>query len=147
MTGYLLDTNVISEWQKPIPDKKVISFLGGTKRAMIYTSMICHLELRRGALADPKPERRRRLVPWIERDLRDYFEDRLLEVSEDVLNACFDIVAHSKAKRFTPTFFDVIVAATAKAKDLMVATRNIRDFVPLAVPVLNPWTGERFNGA
>jgi predicted nucleic acid-binding protein len=41
---------------------------------------------------------------------------------------------------------DVLIAAVAEAHDLVVVTRNVSDFAKTAVPILNPWTGERFNG-
>lgn len=147
MTGFLLDTNVISEWQKPKPAAAVVAFLSGLEKAAIHTSIVCMLELRCGAMADPVAERRDRLLAWIEGDLRSYFAGRLLEISENVVGICFELVDLARKKRFTPVFFDMIVAATAATEGLTVATRNSKDFVPLGVPVLNPWTGERFNGA
>jgi toxin FitB len=50
-----------------------------------------------------------------------------------------DLMASARASGNSPSFVDAQIAATASLHALTVATRNVRHFVPLAVPVLNPW--------
>jgi hypothetical protein len=144
---WLLDTNVISEWKKPKPDWRVAEFLKLQARLDLFTSLVCVVELRRGAEASRETSLRSELLEWITTLLPAYFEDRIIGLGESELAASFHLTDLAKAKRITPAIADVLVAGTAVSRNLAIVTRNIRDFRRLGVPVLNPWTGERFNGA
>ncbi len=147
MKGWLLDTNVISEWRKPKPSPKVIAFLEAQPRSKLFTSTVCFAELRRGAGMSKDHGSRLKLESWIEVELRNYFQGKTLDMSEDTLILALDIVDKANAARKPVSQVDAWIAATALYHNLCVVTRDVKDLINSGVPVLNPWTSERFNGA
>ncbi len=147
MTGWLLDTNVISEWRKPKPDRHVVDFLTQQPRSKLFTSTVCFAEIRKGIEMAINSEVRQSLMDWLERTLRPYFGEKILDLSEDIILTAITLVDEIDAKRKNVSLVDVWIAATAKYHGLTVVTRNTKDLVKTGVPIFNPWTGERFNGA
>lgn len=147
MTGCLIDTNVISEWSKPRPAPRVADFVLKSRQQQLFVSSVCIAEIRHGADTASSAEARNRLINWLENELRPFFRNRVLEVSEDVVLTTLKLTAQSARRRQTLHFADSLIAATAHVHRLVVVTRNVKDFLNLSIPVLNPWTGERFNGA
>jgi toxin FitB len=147
MTGWLLDTNVISEWRKPKPDRHVVDFLAQQPRSKLFTSSVCFAEIRKGIEMAKDTKAKKLLAVWLEKTPRPYFGEKILALSEDVVLAAITLVDEIGLKRQNASLVDVWIAATAKHHDLTVVTRNTKDLVKTGVPVLNPWTGERFNSA
>lgn len=147
MRGYLIDTNVISEWQKPKPNSQCVEFVRALRRTELFISSVCMIELRRGISADKNLTRRNKLIPWAERELPDFFGQRLLPVDEKVLECCIELALLARKVRFSPSFIDMMIASTAKANDLTILTRKVRDFLSFGVPTVNPFTGAGYNGA
>jgi toxin FitB len=147
LKSYLVDTNVISEWQKPQPQKSVLDFLLGAPKSKIFTSVICIAEIRKGIEAAPTPDLRRRLDLWLNNDLRPFFTKRILPASEDVVLQAIKLADQVGQSRTSFNMADCWIAATAKQFDLEVVTRNSKDIEIFGVAVFNPWSGERFNGA
>jgi toxin FitB len=147
VTGWLLDTNVMSEWRKPKPERRVVDFLVQQPRALLYTSIVCFAEIRKGIDATDDAALRHALADWLDGSLRPYFGDKSLDLSEDVVLAAIGLVDESARRRKNLSLVDVWIAATAKVHHLTVVTRNTKDMANASIPVLNPWTGERFNGA
>lgn len=147
MKGWLIDTNVVSEWRKPKPDRRITDFLAQQKRRTIWTSIVCIAEIRKGVEEAADQVVGTMIAQWLENILRPFFESRILGLSEDELLEALKIADQCERKRKRVTAADVWIAATARCNDLIVVTRNVRDFDPTGVPVLNPCTGERFNGA
>jgi predicted nucleic acid-binding protein len=145
--GFLVDTNVISEWGKPRPSAKVADFVLNSQSQQLFTCTVCFAEIRHGADSAASFELRDRLLKWLDDDLRPFFLNRVLEITEDVVLAALNLMVTSSRKRQPVHLADSLIAATAYAHRLVVATRNDKDFVPLQVAVFNPWTGNRFNGA
>ena len=147
MRGYLIDTNVISEWAKPRPSARVVDFITGSRKLQLFACSVCFAEIRKGAQFVKTGDMRERLLSWLEYDLRVFFDGRVLEVTEDVVLAALDLIEPLARKRQSVHFADSLIAAVAHVHQFTVVTRNAKDFMALNVPVLNPWTGERFNGA
>lgn len=145
MKGWLLDTNVISEWRKPRPDRRVVEFLSGELRSSLYTSIVCLAEIRKGIEDAPQASTRKALVSWLEQALRPYFGRNALDVTEDIVLTAMRMIDQLQKKRRAVSLVDIWIAATARHRQLCVVTRNTTDLVATGVPVLNPWTGERFN--
>lgn len=74
--------------------------------------------------------------------LRPWFEDRILDLDEEVILEWRRMVQRGKAIGHTFAQPDLFIAATATVAGLFVATRNLADFSLAGVPVFNPWTGE-----
>jgi toxin FitB len=147
MMGWLLDTHVISEWRKPKPDRHVVGFLAQQPRSKLFTSTVCFAEIRKGIEMAIDSEIRQSLKGWLEKTLRPYFGEKILDLSEDVVLTAITLVDEIDARRKNASLVDVWIAATAKHHGLTIVTRDTKDLVKTGVPILNPWTGERFNGA
>ncbi len=147
MMGWLLDTNVISELKKASPDIKVLEWVASQPSDMLYTSSVNIAEIRFGIVSQADTLRQLKLTEWLEDKVRPLFEERILQATEPALLQwrIFASLAE-KAKQPAPSA-DLLIAAIACLAKLPVATRDVKPFIGAGVPVLNPWTGERFNGA
>ena len=136
MSAYLLDTNVVSEFSKQSPHPAVVSFLGAQDDLWLSVIVIEELEL--GVRLLPEGRRRDRLGDWISQLMVD-FSHRVLPIEsrEAKWAATFRARAHRDGRVLQ--LGDALIAGTAKANDLSVATRNVRDFGSLDVDIFNPW--------
>jgi predicted nucleic acid-binding protein len=147
VSGWLLDTNVISEWRKPRQNPNVAAFISEQPSISLYTSIVCLAEIRKGAEDAISAAESKIISRWLQQTLRPYFGERALGVDEEIVYRALRIVDAGNRKRQSLSIADAWIAATAQAHGLIIVSRNTKDFVRTAVPVLNPWTGERFNGA
>jgi len=136
--SYLLDTNVISELRKPAgrASTNVRVWAGRQRTSDLLISVITVMEIEIGVA---RLERRDSvqgdvLRKWLERDLLVAFATRILPVDLAVVRRASAMhVPDPRPER------DVLIAATALNLNLVVVTRNIADFQPLSVELLNPW--------
>lgn len=147
MKGWLLDTNVVSEWTKPNPNSKVVRFLIAAKKSELFTSSVTIAEIRFGIASLEASPRKSALSAWLDQELIAYFDNRFLQITESELISTFNVVDVANRKRQTVTVADALIAGIASYHKLAVVTRNTKDFIAFGIPTLNPWTGERFNGA
>jgi predicted nucleic acid-binding protein len=82
MSGFLLDTNVISELVKPRPEPSVTTWIEATDETLLHLSVLTLGEIRRSVVALPQARRRVRLEAWLETDLRFRFHGRILSVDD-----------------------------------------------------------------
>jgi predicted nucleic acid-binding protein len=135
----LLDTNVISEQQKPYPAAEVDRFIQDAPEDALYLSVTTIAELHRGIALMAPGRRRNVLSDWIVTDLPARFGERLLPVTLPVAKLWGEMMAHSRRSGLNVSVMDGFIAATAAAPDLVIATRNDKHFVGLGVSVINPW--------
>lgn len=135
--SYLIDTNVLSELRKRQPDEAVVTWFAKRPGPMLYLSVLTLGELRKGidAMRHGDP-RKPSLLDWLENDLPRYFDRRILPIDVKVANRWGQICA--MAKRPLPAI-DSLLAATAMTHDLILVTRNARDFNVPGIHVLDPW--------
>lgn len=136
---FLLDTNVISEAEKPAPNADVIQFLAQVNEDSLYLSVVTMAELHRGLVLMGSGRRRDRLANWIETELPSRFAERLLPFDLSTAAAWGDIMAASRREGLNLQMMDAMLAATAVVHELTLVTRNVRDFARLGVPIFNPW--------
>lgn len=136
MSGYLLDTNVVSEMTRSRPNPSVVDFLDQTSELWL-ASLVVH-ELEFGLRLMPRGSRRDRLRMDLSRFLESY-ADRILPINEVAAVWAARLRANAVISGRPPDLIDVLIAGIAKAHDLAVATRNVRDFEGLGVEVVNPW--------
>ena len=133
---YLIDTCVLSELRKKIPNQGVIDWFAARSVSTLYLSVLSLGELRKGITALEEVKRRETLLNWLESDLPLFFSGRILSIDTDVANRWGDLLA--VAKRPMPAI-DSLLAATASLYGMSVVTRNQRDFEGFGVEVINPW--------
>lgn len=140
MSGWLLDTNVLSELRRPRPNQNVIEFVASKPLDRLYVSVVTLAEIRFGIEIVPDPLRRAELNDWLTLRVRPLFAQRTLPVSEDVMLKWRLLVETGRKKRHTFSQPDLIIAATALLHGLTVVTRDVGDFEKALAPVVNPWT-------
>ncbi len=139
MNGWLLDTNVLSELNRPRPDTKVVAFVGAQPLDRLFVSTVALAEIRFGIEQVTDPSRRAGLHHWLTYQVRPMFDGRVLAISEDVMVAWRLMVEEGRKARHTFPQPDLIVAATAAVHGLTIVTRNRADFVQAGARVFNPW--------
>jgi predicted nucleic acid-binding protein len=139
MSGFLLDTNVISELISPKPEPRVLEWMEAADEAMLYLSVLTLGEIRKGAAARPQDKRRTRLETWLEVELPARFGRRILPIDAAIADRWGLLTAEAKRKSKVLPVIDGLLAATALHYNLTVVSRNSSDFTTTPVQVLNPW--------
>jgi len=140
MSGFLLDTNVISELIKPKPAPKVVNWIEATDEELIFLSVLTIGEIRNGINLHPDSGKRAKLEAWLASDVRARFEDRILSVDDAVAERWGLLMAKAKTqKNHKLPVIDGLLAATAQHHDLILVTRNVDDVAPTGVQWFNPW--------
>jgi toxin FitB len=142
VSGWLLDTNVLSELRRVKPDRKVVQFVAGEPLDRLYVSTVTVAEIRFGIELVADPARRSDLTLWLDHKLRRMFDGRSLGLSEDALLKWRLIIEDGRQRGVTFSQPDVLIAATAAHHGLVVVTRNVREFAAAGVAVFDPWTGK-----
>lgn len=137
----LLDTNVLSEVTRPAPDARVLEWLDGLDEDRSFISVVSIAEIRRGVALMDEGRKREALAEWLTRDLPQRFEQRVLPVDEPVALAWGDLMGLAKRRGRGLSSMDGLIAATAVARQLTLATRNTKDFEGFGVELFDPWTG------
>lgn len=140
MTGWLLDTNILSELRRPKPERRVVNFVAAQPLDHLYVSSVTFAEIRFGIELVSDPTRRAALNDWLSHKVRPMFEQRVLEVSEDVMFKWRLLVEDGRKNGHTYSQPDLIIGATALHHGLTVVSRDRTDYQRAGVAVLNPWT-------
>lgn len=136
---FLLDTCVLSEVVKPEPNPGVTAWLDAADEYALHLSVLTLGEIQKGVSGLPSGQRKQRLQSWLDRDLRDRFSGRVLPVTEDVATEWGLLSGEAKQKGIAAPVIDALLAATARANNLVLVTRNTKDFEIFSVHLLNPW--------
>ncbi len=136
---YLLDTNVVSEMRKgrsPKADGNVIEWANSVPAASMFLSVISVLEIEIGVLLVERrdPAQGAVLRSWLDLRVMASFASRILPIDTAVARRCARLhVPSRRADR------DALIAATAMVHGMAVVTRNVSDFAPTGVEIVNPW--------
>lgn len=136
--GYLVDTNVVSEVCKKLPNPNVMDWLDSHENLAI--SVITIEEMRFGELMMPKGKKRNKLHELID-SLVEHYVDSTLTFDTRAAEQCAVFHENAIASGRTPTIEDMMIAAIAKVNGLALVTRNVRDFEYLDVEVVDPFEG------
>lgn len=139
MTGFLLDTNVISELVRPKPDVDVLRWVEETDESILFLSVLTLGEIRNGVSRLRSGRRRGRLESWLQVDLPLRFQDRILPIDAAIADRWGRVSAIAAAKGKPVPVIDGLLAATAIHHNLTLVTRNGSDVSGIGVPTLNPW--------
>ena len=136
---FVLDTNVVSELRKANTGKanaNVVAWANSVLPASLFLSTISILELEMGILLIERrdQEQGKMLRNWLENQVLPTFEERILVVDTAVARQCARLhVPDPCSER------DALIAATALVHGMTVVTRNVDDFKPTGIAILNPW--------
>ncbi len=139
MNGYLLDTNVPSEFSRDRPEPRVAAWLKAQPPTTLYLSAVTIGEIRKGLVVLPQGRRRRELEAWFHTDLLVWFRNRILPVTDSIADRWGVLEGQCQLKGTPLNTADGMIAATALEHDLTLVTRNVKDFAGLGVVLLNPW--------
>jgi len=134
--SYLIDTNVISELKRKTPDPSVVAWFAERPARSLFMSVLTLGEIRKGIELISNEHRRLALIDWLETELPLFFNGRLLNLDAAVADRWGRLIA--QAGRPLPVI-DSLLAATAIEHDLILVTRNSKDFENLPVSLFNPW--------
>jgi predicted nucleic acid-binding protein len=137
--NYLLDTNVVSEPTKRQPNARVLRWYEAQESDTLYISVLTLGELRRSVLLLDEGRRRRALFRWLEIEVEGVFEGRVLNIDGAVMREWAGLQNHCQRQGGLFPAMDGLIAATAQAHGLILATRNTADFSATGVALINPW--------
>ena len=141
MNGFLIDTNVLSEYNRAGgPNAGVKHWLETTARELQHVSVITLAEIQKGIELLDESKRRNQLEQWLTQDLEAWFSGRVLYVDRQVSRRWASLVAQGVRRGKPLPTVDSLIAATALAHDLAIVTRNVRDFESTGAATLNPWS-------
>jgi Predicted nucleic acid-binding protein, contains PIN domain len=136
VTGYLLDTNVLSELRKGSDAAaSVVAWFGGVEDDALFTSVLVTGEIRRGIELARKtdPKKAKALDKWLTGLIR-HFGERILPIDDHIADRWGALCVDQKLPDV-----DGLLAATALVHDLTLITRNVADFKRSGVRLLNPF--------
>lgn len=137
--NYLLDTCLISELAKLKPNEKVIDWVLSENETGFYVSVLTFGELHKGIEKLPVSKKKEELRIWVEDELKNRFQNRIIgvDMSVSILWCKIQCLAERKGKPMPA--IDSLIAATGIAYDLTIVTRNVTDMEQSGVKLLNPW--------
>jgi predicted nucleic acid-binding protein len=136
----LLDTNVISAFMKPERDAAVVTWLDTQPRNSLWTTAITVFEIRNGLELLVPSRRRQALEDAFSRALQKAFAGRVIAFDESAAQAAGRIAAARRRVGRSVEVRDVQIAGIALARNAAIATRNIRHFEGLGIPLIDPWS-------
>ena len=139
MSGFLLDTNVLSELIKPKPDGNVLRWIEEADESILFLSVLTLGEIRSGIARLGRGARRGRLESWLQVDLRSRFHGRVLPIDEAIADRWGTISATAAFKGKPVPVVDGLIAATALHHNLTLVTRDGSDVAGTGVSTVNPW--------
>lgn len=139
MSGFLLDTNVISEVVKPEPHPGVAQWIQATDEFLLYLSVLTIGELRKGTTKLPSGRRRAFLEAWLDHDLATRFFGRILAIDLAVAERWGRISGTEVARKAPLPIVDGLLAATALHHNLILVTRDTSHASVSGVQVFDPW--------
>jgi toxin FitB len=137
---YLLDTSFVSELSRTPPDDRVEDWLASQDIRDLGVSALTVAEILRGIARLGDTRRAGRLAAWFEATVQRLVADRVLPFGPDEARRWADLMGRRDREGQPLPVIDSLIAATARAHDLSVVTRNVADFERCGVPVISPWS-------
>ncbi len=135
----ILDTNVLSALMQQPPNPQVIAWLDDQAAESIWITSITLFEARYGLDLLPAGQRKTTLQERFNNLLSEDLENRVLTFDVNAATEASMLAASRKARGRPVDMRDTFIAGIAMARRASLATRNVRHFDDLTVPVINPW--------
>ena len=139
MTGFLLDTNCISELIRPEPEPQVVQWIEEVDERLLFLSVLTLGEIRKGIAGLVAGKQRTKLEMWLKLELKSRFTNRILAIDADIAERWGVLSASARAQGKPLAVIDGLLAATALHHQLAIVTPNISDFAQTDVAVVCPW--------
>jgi predicted nucleic acid-binding protein len=140
LSGFLLDTNIISELVARRPEPRVSDWIEATDEMLLHLSVLTLGEIRKGIVSLRDSSRRAALGAWLDSELMVRFANRILAVDEAIADRWGRLTAQREAANSRLPVIDGLLAATALQYNLTLVTRNVKDVAATGVPLFNPWS-------
>ncbi len=137
--SYLLDTCAISELTGAKPNESFVEWFRSQKERRLFLSVITLGELEKGIYGLPQGKKRTKLEIWFFDSVVPQFQNRVFGIGERTMTVWAKTSVELRAKGVVRPSFDSLLEATAIEHDLILVTRNVRNFQGSSVTVLNPW--------
>ena len=137
--NYLLDICVLSEFTRHQPEERVIDWLNSIEEEKLFISVITVGEIQRGIERMPDSHRKTELLIWMNNGLLTRFAEQMVTIDAQTMLLWGSLVARLEAAGQRVDVMDSLILASALQNNLIIATRNVADFLPGGVQVINPW--------
>lgn len=128
--------------RKPKPQARVVDFIAAQPLDLLYVSTVTLAEIRFRIEMVAEVNQRAKLQDWLTHMVRPMFDNRILDVSEDVMFKWRLLVEEGRKIRHSFSQPDLIIAATALCHGATIVTGDTRDYERTGVAILNPWITE-----
>jgi predicted nucleic acid-binding protein len=142
VSGFLLDTNVVSELLKPKPDINVVRWMQAADESLLYLSVLTLGEIRKGITSLPGNGKRTKLEAWLDSDLMLRFSGRILEINQIIADRWGRISGKALSKGHPLPVIDALLAATALEHDFTLVSRDTQHLAAVGVSAFDPWKSQ-----
>lgn len=140
MTRYLLDTCVLSEWTRPVPNPKFLQWMSLQKTPeALFISTITLGEIQKGIAKLGDSEKAKKLQLWLDHDVQAWFDGRILSFDSESATLWGKLTAECEKHGNSRSTLDSMIAAIAIQHHLILVSRNIKDMTGMGLALLNPW--------
>jgi toxin FitB len=139
----VLDTNIISELTRQVPEPRVVSWLDSMPAGEVGTTAVTAAELLYGVARMPAGRRKRELAAAVGGLLGNDFRDRVLPFDERCASRYADIVCGRETLGRPIGVADAQIAAICRTAEATLATRHTADFSGTGIELINPWKPDR----
>lgn len=136
----ILDTNVVSEVMRLVPDPRVVAWIDQHEEGSIWITSITVFEIRTGIELLPIGRRRHTLSSDFERFLDTDIQERVVAFDTAAAEVAATLAADRRRAGRGAEIHDTIIAGIAMVAEATLATRNVRHFEDLSVTVVDPWS-------
>ena len=135
----VLDTNVLSELMRSVPDERVVRWLSSTPDSALFTTSICRAEILFGVGLLPPGRRRNELEQATRAIFNIDFAHRVLPFDSDAADSYASIATARQSSGRRVAQADAMIAGIAHSRGARIATRNVSDFADCGIEIIDPW--------
>ena len=136
--GYLIDTCLISELRRPVPSESVKNWFQTCEENQLFISVLTIGEIKYGMQRLQSGKKKDDLEEWFNQVI-DSYSNRILPITQHICITWAIMRSTAENKGLQLSVIDGLLAATAKEHNLILVTRNIKDFKPTNIHIINPW--------